>query len=557
MGKVWLKEYPKTIPAEIDKYRYTSLIELLEQNFQKYKNLPAFANMGSMLTYADLEQKSACFAAFLQQRIGLRKGDRIAIMMPNLLQYPIAILGALMAGLTVVNTNPLYTSRELKHQLNDSGATAIVILENYAHVLARVQQGTAVKHIILTRIGDLLRFPKSLIVNFAVQHIKKLVPAYSLPEYLPFLYTLSIGKRYKLAKPQLGHGDIAFLQYTGGTTGVAKGAMLSHGNVLANLEQALVWFTPPLEERSEVVITALPLYHIFSLLANCLLFIELGGLNYLITNPRDMRGFVKELSRVKFTCITGVNTLYNNLLNSPGFSNLDFSHLKLVLGGGMAIQPSVAQRWKATTGSTLIEAYGLTETSPAVCINPRDIKEYNGSIGLPIPSTECSIRDDRGNLLPFCKAGELCIRGPQVMKGYWKNPHETSLVLSPDGWLRTGDIATMDERGYVRILDRKKDMINVSGFNVCPNEVESVIISHPGVLEVAVIGVSDHKSGEAVKAVVVKKDSTLTAEALRKYSRESLSGYKVPKYIEFKNELPKTNVGKILRRKLREQSPTL
>lgn len=552
MENVWLREYPESVPAEIGAHRYACLNELFSRSFTQYKHLPAFTNMGTVLTYADLEWKSTCFAAFLQQRLGLKKGDRLAIMMPNLLQYPVVLLGSLMAGVIVVNTNPLYTPRELKYQLNDSGAIAIVILENYAHVLAKVLGETSVQHVIVTALGDLLNFPKSVVVNWGVKYLRRLVPAYRLSDTLSFLHVLSMGQRCQLNQPQLNHDDIAFLQYTGGTTGVAKGAMLSHGNILANLQQALAWFTPPLEEGREVIVTALPLYHIFSLLANGLLFMELGGLNCLITNPRDMKGFVKALSKIQFTCITGVNTLYNGLMNTPGFASLNFSRLKLVLGGGMAIRSAVAQRWKSMTGSTIIEAYGLTEASPAVCINPRDVKEHTGSVGLPLPSTQCVIQDNKGHPMPLGKPGELCIRGPQVMQGYWKQPEETRRVLSSDGWLKTGDIATMDARGYLHIVDRMKDLIVVSGFNVYPYEIERVIVDHPSVLEAGAIGVPDPKSGEVVKVFVVKKDATLTEELLRIYCREHLSGYKVPRYIEFRDELPKTNVGKIMRWALRQ-----
>jgi long-chain acyl-CoA synthetase len=507
--------------------------------------------MGRELSYSELNQLSRRFAGFLQQDLKLRKGERIAIMLPNLLQHPVVMFGAFLAGLTVVNTNPLYTARELKHQLVDSSARAIVIIENYAHVLSEVIEDTNVKHVILTRIGDLLTFPKSLIVNTVVKYLKKMVPSYSLPNAIPLRKALKGGQ--ELRSPELNCNDIAFLQYTGGTTGIAKGAMLTHGNMVSNVLQASAWFDPILKPGKEVIITALPLYHIFSLTANCLLFMHYGGLNYLITNPRDVAGFVRELSRVKFSCITGVNTLFNALMNIPGFAELDFSYLKVVLGGGMAVQPVVAKRWKEVTGTTLIEAYGLTETAPAVCINPLTIKEYNGSIGLPIPSTECSIQGDEEKLLPLGEVGELCVRGPQVMKGYWRQPQETKKVLSEDGWFRTGDLATMDSQGFIRIVDRKKDMIIVSGFNVYPNEVERVIVEHPGVLEVGVFGIPDVRSGETVKAVIVRKDPKLTVGSINEYCEKNLTAYKRPKYIEFANELPKTNVGKILRRQLRDQ----
>jgi long-chain acyl-CoA synthetase len=461
-------------------------------------------------------------------------------------------MAVLRAGLTLVNTNPLYTARELKHQLTDSGAAAIIVLENFAHTLADVIGETQCRHVIVTAIGDMLGFPKSAITNLVVRRVKKLVPPWSIPGAVPFKDALRRGARGKLKEPEIGGDDIAFLQYTGGTTGVAKGAMLTHRNMVANMLQALAWIGPNMKEGEEVVVTALPLYHIFALTANFLVFARVGGFNHLITNPRDMPGFVKAIKDIGFTALTGVNTLFAGLLNTPGFDKVDFSRLHLTLGGGMAVQRAVADRWKKATGCTLAEAYGLTETCPAVCINPLDIPEYNGSIGLPIPSTEISIQDDDGKSLPIGEVGELCVRGPQVMKGYWNRPDETAKVLSADGWLRTGDIARIDEKGFVYIVDRKKDMILVSGFNVYPNEIEDVVAQHPGVLEVAAVGVPDEKSGEAVKLVVVKKDPNLTADDIRAHCRANLTGYKQPKYIEFRDSLPKTNVGKILRRELRE-----
>ncbi len=511
--------------------------------------------MGRTLTYSDLDRYSYLFAAFLQQELGLSKGERIAIMLPNLLQYPIVLFGALRAGLTVVNTNPLYTPRELRHQLDDSGATAIVVLENFAHVLAQVLSSSSIEHVITTGVGDLLSFPKSWLVNTVVRHIKRLVPHYHIPNAIRFGHALQSGQSQTLDPPELVKEDIAFLQYTGGTTGVAKGAMLTHGNIVANLLQTTAWFKPALEEGKEIIIAPLPLYHIFSATAS-LVFMEIGAVTHLITNPRDLKGFVKELCDVKFSCIIGVNTLFIHLQNTPGFSALNFSHLKLTIGGGMAVQSAVAQHWQETTGCVLLEAYGLTEASPAVCINPIDLKAYNGAIGLPISSTECSIQDGRGKRLPIGEVGELCVRGPQVMKGYWKQPEETHMVLSTDGWLRTGDLATMDRDGFVRIVDRKKDVIIVSGFSVYPNEIEDVVATHPAVLEVGAIGVPDPDSGESVKIVVVAKDSQLTVDLLRDYCRHQLTGYKVPKHIEFRDQLPKSNVGKILRRELREQSAT-
>jgi long-chain acyl-CoA synthetase len=481
----------------------------------------------------------------------MSRGDRVAVMMPNVLQNPIAIFAVLRAGFTVVNTNPLYTTRELEHQLNDSGARAIIVMENFCHTLNEVIANSPIEHVITTQLGDMLRFPKSLIVNLVVKYVKKMVPAFSLPQAVSFRDALRRGSRLSRQPVSVTHDDIAFLQYTGGTTGVAKGAMLTHGNMTANMQQASSWIKDVINEDDEIIITALPLYHIFSLTANCLTFMKVGALNYLITNPRDMPGFVKEIKDLRFTALTGVNTLFNALMNTPGFEQIDFSRLKLSLGGGMAVQQPVAERWQKLTGSPLLEAYGLTETSPAVCINPLDLREFNGSIGLPVPSTEVSVQDENGNLLAQGEIGELCVRGPQVMKGYWRKPEETAKVISSDGWLKTGDVAQMDEKGFFRIVDRLKDMILVSGFNVYPNEIETVIASHEGVLEVGVIGEPDADTGEAVKAVIVKKDPNLTAETIIAHCRERLTRYKVPKIIEFRDELPKTNVGKILRRELR------
>ena len=552
MDKIWLKEYPAGVPAEIDLNEFASLKDILEKSCQRFADLPAYSNMGVTLRYRDIDRLSRDFGAWLQAQ-GLRKGDRVAIMMPNALQYPVALFGALRAGLTVVNVNPLYTPRELEHQLIDSGATAIVIIENFAHTLQEVLAKTPVKMVITTELGDLFPFPKRLLVNFVVKYVKKMVPAWNIPGTIPFRRVLSEGVRKTLNNVPLNHDDLAFLQYTGGTTGVSKGAMLTHGNMVANLQQASAWLQPFSKPAEETIITALPLYHIFSLTANCLTFMKVGGHNILITNPRDMPGFVKELGKVKFTAITGVNTLFNGLLHTPGFDRLNFSMLKISLGGGMAVQRAVAERWKQVTGTPLIEAYGLTETSPAACINPLTLPEYNGSIGLPLPSTELSILDDenRERGIGVDEVGEICLRGPQVMRGYWQRPEETAKVMTKDGYLRTGDVGYVDERGYVRIVDRKKDMILVSGFNVYPNEVEDVVVHHPGVLEAAAVGVPDEKSGEAVKIVVVKKDPALTAEVLIAHCREHLTSYKVPRHVEFREELPKTNVGKILRRMLR------
>ena len=552
MEHVWLKSYPPGVDPEIDVSEFSSIVAVFESTVSRFRDKPAFANMGRNLTYSELERQSRDFAAFLGDELKLKKGDRVAIMMPNLLQYPVALFGVLRAGLIVVNTNPLYTSRELKHQLSDSGASAIVILDNFAHILEKVLPETSVKTVITTSIGDLLAFPKSALVNFVVKYVKRMVPRYNIPGAIAFESALSTGSKCNFAGVKLTHEDIAFLQYTGGTTGVAKGAMLTHGNIVTNMQQASAWIAPFLEDGKEVAITALPLYHIFALTANCLLLMKLGGLNYLITNPRDMKGFVNELKNVRFTIMTGVNTLFNGLMNTPGFSDLDFSSLKVTLGGGMAVQRAVAERWQNVTGVPIVEAYGLTETSPGVCINLFDVQEFNGSIGLPIPSTECSIQDKDGHPVPPGEAGELCVRGPQVMKGYWNNKEETAKVFSADGWLRTGDIATMDAHGFFRIVDRKKDLILVSGFNVYPNEIEEVVAGHPGILEAGAIGVPDPKTDEAVKLIVVRKQPDLTTESVREYCKQNLTSYKVPKYVEFCNELPKTNVGKILRRELRE-----
>jgi len=551
--KPWLKSYPEGVPAEIDLEKYTSILDIFQQSCAKYSNRTAYANFGRELSFAELDRLSRDFAAWLQGK-GMRKGDRIALMMPNILQYPVALFGAMRAGMVIVNTNPLYTPRELRHQLQDSGARAIVIVENFAHVLQQVRGEVPLEHVITTGIGDLLGFPKRYVMNFALKHLKKAIPDYSLPGATRFNAALSGGAGMALRPVELTQDDLAFLQYTGGTTGVAKGAMLTHKNLVANMLQAEAWMVPAgIGQDVEVVISALPLYHIFALTANCLVYMAMGGVNVLITNPRDMAGFVKELSKVPFTFIPGVNTLFNGLLNTPGFADLDFSTLKGALGGGMAVQRAVAERWREVTGTPLVEAYGLTETSPAACINPMDIEGFNGCIGLPIPSTECAIMNDAGELLPQGEVGELVIRGPQVMKGYWQRPEETANVLTADGWLRTGDVALMTEDGYFRIVDRKKDMILVSGFNVFPNEIEDVIALHPKVLEVAVIGVPDAKSTEAVKVFIVKSDPSLTEEEIRAYCAEQLTGYKRPRHIEFRDELPKSNVGKILRRELRDE----
>jgi len=555
MEKIWLSNYPAGVPAEVNPNELASLQALVLRSFEKFADRPAYTMMDRTLSYGDLDRLSRDFAAYLQQVAGLRKGDRIAIMLPNILQYPVAIVGAFRAGLTVVNTNPLYTPRELEHQLKDSGAKAILILENFATTLEEVIEETGVETVIVTGIGDLFRFPKSLVVNFVLRHVKKQVPEFSLPDSVSFAEAMSKGRYENLEPVPLGHDDIAFLQYTGGTTGVSKGAVLTHRNMCANVLQAEAWMGPSLREASGqmVLVTALPLYHIFSLTANCLLFMRLGAHNVLIANPRDFEGFVKELSKYRFTFFSGVNTLFNALLNTPGFDRIDFSALKVSLGGGMAVQRAVAERWKAVTGNTLTQAWGLTETSPAACINRFDEPEFNGSIGLPISSTIVTIRDDDGNELPLRQSGEICVEGPQVMRGYWNRPDETEKVMIDGRILRTGDIGYIDERGYVFIEDRKKDMILVSGFNVYPNEVEGVAVTHPGVLEVAAVAQPDERAGEVVALFAVKKDPSLTETDLIEHCRKELTGYKVPKRVYFRDELPKTNVGKILRRDLKDQ----
>ena len=557
MSKPWLQSYPPGVPAEIDSTRYASIAQMADESFSKFAERTAYVQMGRQLSYGELDAKSKAFAGWLQHKAKLQRGARVAIMMPNVLQYPIALFGVLRAGGTVVNTNPLYTARELEHQLKDSGAEVIVILENFAHVLQEVIQHTKVRQVIVTSVGELLGFPKGSIVDFVVRRIRKAVPSWSLPGALRFGDVLAEGVALPYNPVALSHADLAFLQYTGGTTGVSKGAMLSHGNMVANVLQSSAWIAdtlPPGEHHT--AITALPLYHIFALTANCILFLRLGWTNVLITNPRDFPAFVKELKQHKFTYISGVNTLFNALLHTPGFETVDFSHLRCTLGGGMAVQRAVAEHWKKVTGCILTQAWGLTETSPAACINPAN-EDFNDSIGLPISSTEVAIMNDAGEPLPIGESGEICVRGPQVMQGYYNRPDETAKVMLPDGWLRTGDIGRMDARGYVFIEDRKKDMINVSGFNVYPNEVESVAMTHPGVLEAAAVAKADERSGEVVALFVVRKDPALTAEAVIEHCRAALTGYKVPKYVYFKSDLPKTNVGKILRRELRDEAQKL
>ncbi len=552
MEKIWLKHYPKGVPAEIDYRQHRSIPDLLEKSVATYRDRPAYTNMGKTINFGDLDRMSRDFAAWLQAK-GLAKGARVAVMMPNCLQYPIAMFGTLRAGCIVVNVNPLYTARELEHQLKDSGAEVIVVLENFAHTVQEVLARTPVKHVVIAALGDMLGL-KGAIVNFVVRKVKKMVPAFDFPGAPRFNDVLREGAGMQFKPVQVGHEDIAFLQYTGGTTGVSKGAMLLHRNILANIEQATAWLLPGIGDEQAVIITALPLYHIFSLTVNCLSMLKVGGLNVLITNPRDIPAFVKELSKHRYNIITGVNTLFNAFLNNADFHKLDFSAVKLCVGGGMAVQKSVAERWKQVTGRTLLEGYGLTETSPCATMNPLDLAEYSGSIGLPMPSTEIILRDDLGKEVARGKPGEICVRGPQVMKGYWNRPDETAKVLGPDGFLATGDVGEMDEKGFVRIVDRKKDMILVSGFNVYPNEIEQVVAMHPGVLECAAIGVPDANAGEVPKLFVVKKDPALTEADIRKHCEANLTGYKRPKQIEFRKELPKTNVGKILRRALREEA---
>ena len=553
--KIWLQSYQEGVPAEVDLGEFQSLGEMFQNSVTLYRDRVVFINMGAEMTYGELDALSRDFAAYLQTSLKLQKGDRVAIMMPNVLQYPVCMLGALRAGCVVVNCNPLYTPRELEHQLKDSGAETIVVLENFAHPLAHVIAQTSIKNVVIARMGDLLGFAKGALVNFVVKHVKKMVPAWRIPAAVDFGRAISQGAASGFTPVSVTQDDLAYLQYTGGTTGLSKGAMLTHGNILANLSQAHAWIKAELKEGEELVVTALPLYHIFALTANCFLFMRIGARNLLITNPRDLKSFVSDLAKYPFTVILGVNSLFNLLLNNEAFKTLDFRTLKITLGGGMAVQSSIAEKWKRLTGVPLIEAYGLTETSPAAVINPLNNSEYTGAIGLPISSTDVAIRNDDGIDVPLGERGELCIRGPQVMKAYYHRPEETANVMMPDGFLRTGDIVVMDEKGYIKIVDRKKDMILVSGFNVYPNEVEEVVAMHPGVLEVASVGVATEGAGEVVKIFVVKKDESLTAEQLIAHCRANLTGYKVPRQVEFRKDLPKSNVGKILRRELREWRP--
>ncbi|MEC4724351.1 long-chain-fatty-acid--CoA ligase FadD [Shewanella sp. D64] len=553
MEQLWIDNLPHDVPNEIDVNRYDSLVDMFETSVSKYADQPAFVNMGATLTYRKLEERSRAFAAYLQNELKLVKGDRVAIMMPNLLQYPIVLFGVLRAGMVVVNVNPLYTPRELKHQLNDSGAKAIVVVSNFAHTLEKVVEQTCVESVILTGLGDLLSAPKRTLVNFVVKYIKKMVPKYHLPHAISMRKALNKGRRMQYVKPKLVTDDLAFLQYTGGTTGVSKGAMLSHHNVVSNLLQADAAYSPLLVDGKEFVVTALPLYHIFALTVNCLLFMHKGANNLLITNPRDMPAFIGELKKHPYTAVTGVNTLFNALVNSDEFKELDFSQLKFSIGGGMAVQRAVADKWQSITKTKLLEGYGLTEAAPLVTCCPYNLEGYNGSIGFPVAMTDIQVRDDDGKVLVQGEIGELFAKGPQIMKGYWQRPEETANVIDGQGYLATGDVGYMDEKGYFFIVDRKKDMILVSGFNVFPNEVEEVVAMHPKVVEVAAVGVPNELSGELVKVFVVKNDKSLTEQDLITHCRQHLTGYKVPKLVEFREELPKSNVGKILRRELRDE----
>ncbi len=554
MERFWLRSYPAGVPSDIGPLGQSSLVEMFEDAVGRFAERPAFLNMGCALSYAELDRLSAAFAAFLRKDLGLSPGARVALMMPNTLQYPVAMFGVLRAGCVVVNVNPMYTPRELEHQLVDSGAQVLVVLENFAHTVERIPIALRPAHVVVTGLGDLLGSVRGRLINFAVRHVRRLVPAWSLPGCVAMKSALQSGARAGFDRYAPEPGDIAYLQYTGGTTGRARGVVLTHGNIVANMTQARLWIRPWVREGEELIVTALPLYHIFSLTANCLVYGSLGATNLLITNPRDIGAFVRELRKYRFTAMTGVNTLFNALLNHPDFARIDFSALKITLGGGMSVQRAVAERWRKHTGVALIEAYGLTETSPAVSINPLDLDCFNHTIGLPLPSTEVSIRDDACQELPPGQAGELCIRGPQVMREYWNRPEETAEAFTPDGYFRSGDIATIDERGYLSIVDRKKDIIVVSGFNVVPNEVEDVVVSHPGVLEAAAVGVPDERTGEAVKLFVVRRDPALREADVIAHCRGSLAPYKVPHRVEFREELPKTNVGKILRRQLRDSA---
>lgn len=551
MEKIWLQKYPAKVPHEIDLDQYQNIMDVFDEGCRKFRPQKAYTNLGHSLTFEDTDRLVGQFASFLQNELKLKKGDRIAIQMPNLLQFPVAVFGALRAGLIVVNTNPLYTAKEMHHQFKDAGVKAIVILANFAHLLEEIIKDTPIESVVITEIGDMLPFPKRLIVNSVVKYVKKMVPAYNLPQAYSFNQALSIGTKAPYNEVKMVQSDIAFLQYTGGTTGVSKGAVLTHRNIIANMLQICAWMTPRLIPGEEKILTALPMYHIFSLTVNCLTFIRYGAENLLITNPRDIPQFIKEMIKHRCTVMSGVNTLFNALMNHPDFKKIDFSPLKVSVAGAMALQRAVCERWMRETKSLIVEGYGLTEASPVVCCNPIDGTDRVGTIGLPLPSTNVKLVDDIGNEVPRGQEGELCVFGPQVMQGYWNRPDETAKVIDTQGWLRTGDIAIVDNDGFVKIVDRKKDMILVSGFNVYPNEVEDAIASHPGVLEVAAIGVPDEHSGEIVKVVVVKKDSSVTDKDIIAHAKKSLTNYKVPRIVEFRDELPKTNVGKILRRALR------
>jgi len=550
MDRIWLGTYPPGVPSDIDINEYKSIDDMVTRACHKFARLPAFRNFGVSLSFAEVDRLSRDFAAWLQCRPELQKGSRVALMMPNLLQYPIALIGVLRAGMVVVNVNPLYTAHELEYQLKNSGAKAIVILENFAHVLESVLPATSVEVVVTTQIGDLFPAPKRWLTNLIVKRVRKMVPAWHIDRAVPFRTVLRLGAGAEWKEPAIGHDDIAFLQYTGGTTGLSKGAILTHGNIVANVLQGSAWTSPVIEEGKEIMVTALPLYHIFSLTTNCLLCMGKGATNLLITNPRDMRGFVKELGKSRFTLISGVNTLFNGLLHTPGFAALDFSRMKIAIGGGAAVQRAVSERWQQVTGQPIIQGYGLTEASPFVACNLFQT-DYNGTVGPPLPSTDIAILDDDDREVALGHEGEICVRGPQVMQGYWQSPAETENAFTTGGWLRTGDVGLVDQRGFLRITDRKKDMILVSGFNVYPNEVEGVLASHPGVAECAVIGIPDPVSGEAVKAFIVRRDPQLTPESLVSFCRHSLTNYKVPKRIEFRDDLPKNQIGKVLRRELR------
>ena len=553
MERIWHKSYPEWVPEELPAAPFRSVRDLFEQAFEKWPDQPSYHNMGTTLSYRQLDELSMQFACYLQKTLGLTRGERVAIMLPNILQYPVAMCGAFRAGLVVVNVNPLYTARELEHQLADSGAKCIIILENFAHTLQEVIGETTIQNVVTTGLGDLLKFPMNILTNLVMRHVRKSVPAFDLPSSIGFKAALRAGVKHDLTQVELGFADIAYLQYTGGTTGVAKGAMLSHRNMISNVHQTTLWQGDAYKGLERIVaIAALPLYHIFSLEGNCLTVMAQGGVNVLITNPRDSKAFVKELTKHRFNLFAGVNTLFSALMNTPGFAALDFNDLRVCIGGGMAVQPAVAKQWKDITGSTILQGYGLTETSPVAIVAPLN-SEFNGSIGLPVSSTDVTICNDDGKPLAIGKIGEICIKGPQVMEGYWQRPDETEKVMLPGGWLRTGDIGRMDEDGFVFIEDRKKDMILVSGFNVYPNEVENVVVEIDGILEAAAIGVSDERSGEAVKLFVVRTDASVTEQDIYDYCRKNLTNYKRPRSIEFRDELPKTNVGKILRRALRDE----